>query len=354
MTVFLRDVRVRYPAPFKGARLLPAGVLAMGMMASPALAAELNLYTHREPGLIKPLLERFTAETGIAVNVVFAGAGLAERIQSEGANSPADMLLSVDVATLTQAVRLGIAQPLTSPKLEAAVPPQFRAKDGAWLGVSARARVIYAAKDRVKDESLTYEDLANPRFRGKICTRSGQHSYNIGLIGAAIAHLGEEKAADWLKGLRANLAKKPSGGDRDVAKDIAAGLCDLGLGNTYYVGLMNNDANQKLWADAIRVIMPRFRDGGTHVNISGLILTKSAKNKAEALRFAEWLVGPEAQRIYAAQNFEYPLVAGVPVEPFIASFGALVPDNVPLETIAGYGKKASELVDKVGFDLGPL
>jgi len=332
-----------------------SAVLAASCLAAPAFvqAQEVNLYTHREPGLIKPLLEKFASETGIKVNVVFAKAGLAERIQSEGERSPADMLLSVDVATLNHAVGLGIALPVTSPVLQKAVPQQLRAADGSWHAVSMRARVLYASKERFAGQDVTYEDLASPAFKGKICTRSGMHDYNIGLISAAITHMGEAKAEAWLKGVRANLAKKPSGGDRDVAKDIAAGLCDVGLGNTYYVGLMVKDANQKAWADAIRVVMPRFKDGGTHVNVSGFLVTKHAKNKAAAIKLGEWLVSASAQQAYAAENFEYPVIANVPVEPTIAGFGALMVDSVPLDQIAKYRKTASELVEKTGFDLGP-
>lgn len=330
--------------------LAGAALLASGLAAA---AQEVNLYTHREPGLIKPILDKFTAETGVKVNLVFAGSGLAERIQSEGERSPADLLLSVDVSTLTQAVALGITQPIVTPALEKAVPKTLRAADGSWVAVSARARVIYASKDRVKDAALTYEDLANPRFRGKVCTRAGTHAYNTGMIAAAISHMGPEKAEAWLKGIRANLVKKPSGGDRDVAKDIAAGLCDIGVGNMYYVGLMSKDANQKAWVDAIRVIMPTFQNGGTHMNMSGLVLTRHAKNRAEAIRLAEWLVSPAAQELYAANNFEYPVVEGVAVEPSIAGFGKPRVDSVSLDDVARNRKAASELVEKVGYDLGP-
>lgn len=330
---------------------LVAAALAAGTQA--ISAQEVNVYTHREPGLIKPILDKFTAETGIKVNLVFASSGLAERIQSEGEKTPADLLLSVDVSTLTQAVALGIAQPIVTPALEKAVPAELRAKDGNWVAVSARARVIYASKERVKDKALSYEDLADPRFKGKLCTRPGTHAYNTGLIAAAISHMGPEKAENWVKGLRANLAKKPAGGDRDVAKDIAAGSCDIGIANMYYVGLMTKDPNQKAWVDSINVIMPTFRDGGTHLNISGLILTKNAKHKAEAVKLAEWLVGKTAQEAYAAQNFEYPVVAGYAVEPSIAGFGVPKVDKVPLEEIAKNRKTASEIVEKTGYDLGP-
>jgi iron(III) transport system substrate-binding protein len=328
------------------------GVLSLGLTGL-AGAAEVNVYTYREPGLIKPLFDKFTAATGVTVNMIFANAGLEERIRSEGANSPADMLITTDISRLRQAVDLGITQPVTSPVLEKAVPPSLRAADGAWYALSMRARVIYASKDRVKDAALGYADLVAPRFKGKVCIRDGRHSYNNALIAAAIVHWGDARAEDWLKGLRANLAKKPSGGDRDVVKDIAAGVCDIGVGNTYYVGLMNADAKQKMISDQIRVILPTFENGKTHVNISGFVVAKHAKNKAEAIKLAEWLLGAEAQALYGQQNFEYPVLAGAPVEPFIASFGALKGDDIALEAIAGKSKAASELVDKVGFNLGP-
>lgn len=332
-------------------RISLAGALVIS--AFPALAQEVNLYTHREPGLIKPLLDQFTAQTGIKVKTVFAKAGLAERIQSEGEKSPADLLLSVDVSTLTHAVGLGITQPIMTPTLEKVIPAAYRAKDGAWVGVSARARVIYASKERVKEDALSYEALAEPRFKGKVCVRSGLHEYNTALIAQSISTQGVAATETWVQGLKANLARKPSGGDRDVAKDIAAGLCDVGLGNTYYVGLMKQDATQNAWAGAIKVIVPNFKSSGTNINISGLVLARNAPNKGNALKLAEWLAGPAAQQLYAARNFEYPVVEGVAVDPAIASFGKPRMDGVNLEAIAAQRKAASELVEKTGFDLGP-
>jgi iron(III) transport system substrate-binding protein len=334
-------------------RFLAPALVALGATL-PAFAQEVNLYTHREPGLIKPLLDRFTSETGVKVNVVFAANGLAERIQSEGERSPADLLLSVDVATLTHAVSLGITQPVKTPQLEKAVPANLRAADGSWWAMSLRARAFYVSRERVKDAALTYEDLADARFKGRVCLRDGLHAYNTSMIAAAIANMGDAKAEEWLKGVRANLSKKPSGGDRDVAKDIAAGSCDIGPANTYYMGLMNRDPNQKAWADSVRVVLPTFRNGGgTHVNISGIVFTKHMKNREQAIRLVEWLVSPAAQQLYAAQNFEYPVVAGVEPDAYTLSLGTLKADNLSLETVGANRKKASELVDKVGFNLGP-
>jgi iron(III) transport system substrate-binding protein len=214
-----------------------------------------------------------------------------------------------------------------------------------------RARVVYASKDRVKQDAITYEDLADPKWKGKICIRSGQQIYNNALFAAFIAHHGEAKTEDWLKGLKANLAQKPSGGDREVARDIAAGKCDIGLGNTYYWALMQNvETDRKPWAEASKVILPTFQGGGTHINVSAAALTKHAPNKANAVKFIEWLAGEQAQHIYADMNFEYPLRAGVALNPTVASYGTLKPDAMPLVKIMEFKKAASALVDKVGFD----
>ncbi len=330
----------------------------LGLCATLAPAAAgaqtVNLYTSREPGLIRPVLEEFTRETGVKVNIVFAQNGLEERIAAEGANSPADLLLTVDVSKLVQATEMGITQPIVSPLLNAAVPPALRDANGQWYAATLRARVVYASKDRVAQQAMTYEELADPKWKGKICIRDGQNAYNTSLFAAAVTRMGPAKAEEWLKGVRANLAKKPSGGDRDVAKDIAAGQCDIGIGNTYYVGLMlNREPERKPWAEAIKVIYPTFQGGGTHVNISGFALAKNAPNKAEAIRLAEWLVGDKAQSLYARQNFEHPVRAGIALDPTVAAFGAMKPDDTALVDLAKNRKAASELVDKVGFNAGP-
>ncbi|XOC81629.1 Fe(3+) ABC transporter substrate-binding protein [Microvirga sp. M2] len=322
-------------------------------MAGSAVAAEsLNIYTTREPGLIKPVLDEFTKETGIKVNTIFISNGLEERIRTEGENSPADLILTVDIGRLQAAKDYGVTQPVKSEALENVIPAAYRDPEGHWFGMALRARVVYASKDRVKQDKFTYEELADPKWKGKICSRSGQALYNISLFAAAIAHMGEDKAEQWLKGVKANLARKPSGGDREQAKDILAGVCDIGIGNTYYVSLMRNgsDAEQKKWGEAINVILPTFEGGGTHVNVSGLALAKYAPHKANAVKFMEYMVSDESQRIHAEANSEYPIKAGIAIHPTIASFGELKADNVPIAEIAKLRKKASEMVDTVGFD----
>ncbi len=333
-----------------------SSAVALGLLASSGVSASaeevLNIYTSREPGLIKPILDEFTKETGVKVNTIFLSNGLEERVRSEGQNSPADVILTVDIGRLQAAKDYGVTQPVKSAALEKVIPAAYRDPEGHWYGVSMRARVVYASKDRVKQDKITYEELANPKWKGKVCIRSGQHLYNISLFAAVIAHKGEAKAEEWLKGLKANLAKKPSGGDREQAKDILAGVCDIGIGNTYYVSLMRNgkDEEQKKWGEAINVILPTFEGGGTHVNISGLALAKYAPNKANAEKFMEYMVSDDAQHLHAEANSEYPVKQGIKIHPTIASFGELKADTVAIAEIAKLRKKASELVDKVGFD----
>ena len=320
--------------------------------ASPASAdGEVNVYTYRETKLIQPLFDAFTKDTGIKVNVVSASSGLEQRIKAEGANSPADVLLTVDIGRIDEAVQVGVTQPIKSDVIDKIVPAQYRDPDGHWAGISMRARVIYASKDRVKQDAITYEELADPKWKGKICIRSGQHIYNNALIAAYIAHHGEAKAEEWLKGVKANLAQKPSGGDRETARDVAAGKCDIGIGNTYYWALMNNnEPDKKAWADATKVILPTFQDGGTHVNISGVVLAKHAPNKANAMKFIEWLASEKAQHMHADLNYEYPVRTGIELNPTIAGYGKLNADPIPISKIADNKKAAANLVDKVGFD----
>jgi iron(III) transport system substrate-binding protein len=332
-------------------RIALAAALAAASSAALAQSGEVNVYSYREQKLIQPLFDAFTKDTGIKVNVVSASSGLEQRIATEGANSPADVLLTVDVARLQDAVTAGIAQPIKSATLDKAVPAQYRDPNGLWYGISMRARVLYASKDRVKDSSITYEQLADPKWKGKICIRSGQHMYNNALFAAYVVKHGEAKAEEWLKGLKANLAQKPSGGDREVARDIAAGKCDIGLANTYYWALMNDkETDKKPWAEATRVILPTFAGGGTHVNLSGVVVVKTSPNKANGTKLIEWLVGEKAQHMYADQNYEYPLLAEIAINPTIKSYGKITPDAMPIAKIAEQKKTAATLVDKVGFD----
>lgn len=321
--------------------------------AAASASGEVNIYSYREPGLIKPLLEAFTKETGIKTNVVFANNGLIERLAAEGKNSPADVLLTNESGLLLQAVGAGVTQPVKSEVLEKAIPANLRDTDDQWFGLTKRARVVYASKDRVKQDAITYEELADPKWRGKICIRSGQHTYNVALIASMIAHHGAEYTEKWLAGLKANLARRPAGGDREGVRDVQAGLCDIAVGNTYYMASMLKNPDQKAWADAVHIIFPNAADRGTHVNVSGMAMTANPPNKDNALRLMEFLASPEAQRIYAEADGEYPVVEGVPASDLVKSWGPLKDDPLPLTKIASLRKQASELVDRVQFDQGP-
>ena len=328
--------------------LLAAALLAL---ASPALAQEINIYSHRQPELIQPLVDAFTAETGIIVNVAFVDKGMAERLQAEGDRSPADLVLTVDIARLTQIVDAGVTQPVQSDILTANIPANFRDPAGQWFGLTARARIVYASKDRVKDgEVTTYEDLASPKWKGRLCTRPFTNDYNVALTAAYLSHHGEAATKTWLEGLKSNLARKPDGGDRDQVNAIAAGQCDIAIGNTYYIGQMLADPEQRPAADTVHIVFPVFEGDGTHLNISGIAMTKSAPNRANALKFMEWLSGDTAQKIYAETNYEYPVKPGVERSALVKSWGEFTPDSKPLTELAGFRAAALKLVEEVNFD----
>jgi iron(III) transport system substrate-binding protein len=315
-----------------------------------------NIYSYRQPELIKPVLDAFTEETGIETEVLFLDKGLDERIAAEGENSPADVILTVDISRLTSAKEKGVTQSVTDETINANIPAEYRDDEGHWFGLTQRGRVVYASKDRVEDENISYADLADPKWKGRICIRDGQHDYNLALFSAMIAHWGEERTEEWMRAFKDNLARKPDGGDRDQAKAVAAGECDIALGNTYYVGLMatnEKEPEQKQWAEAIRVVFPTFEDAGTHVNVSGMAMAKHAPNREEALKLMQFLSSDKAQEIYAAQVFEYPVKEGVEPSEIVQGFGELNADTLPLTEIAKHRKAASEMVDRVGLNEGP-
>lgn len=329
---------------------LHALALSSCLLAAPAFAQEVNLYTTREPALLNPALEAFTKDTGIKVNAVFLKDGLQERIRAEGANSPADVMLVVDVGEINAAVDAGITQPIKSEAVNKIVPAQLR-PDNNWVTLTKRARVVVVSKDRVNQDAITYEDLADPKWKGKFCIRAGQHPYNNALFAAYIAHNGPEKTETYLKALRANAARKPGGGDRDVARDIQSGLCDIAVINTYYIGLMSQAKNeQKGWFDAIKPLKTTFANGGTHVNVSAAALAKNAPNKDNAVKLVEYMLGEKAQALYANGNFEFPVNAAVTDSTAVKLLGTITPDKLPLSDVAKQRKAAADLVDKVGFD----
>nr|WP_272212443.1 Fe(3+) ABC transporter substrate-binding protein [Marinicella sp. W31]MDC2878358.1 Fe(3+) ABC transporter substrate-binding protein [Marinicella sp. W31] len=339
-------------------KALAGSFLALGIagVCAPASAEDVNIYSYRQPELIAPLLEAFEAETGINTNVLFLDTGLVERIKAEGANSPVDVILTVDIGRLTEAKEAEVTQPVESEIINTDIPAQFRDPDGNWFALTKRGRVVYASKDRIGQVPITYEELADPKWKGAICIRDGQHPYNIALIASMIAHHGAEYTEEWLKGLKANLARRPNGNDRGQAKAIMSGECDIALGNTYYVGLMmtnDKEPEQKEWAAAIDILFPNADGRGTHVNVSGMAMAKHAPHPENALTLMEFLASSEAQEIYAEQVFEYPVMPGAEASEIVQSFGEIHPDDLSLAEIADHRREASELVDKVGFNDGP-
>ncbi len=348
------------PSPRRGRRRFSAALFAAFLpvlAAAPAAAAEVNLYSYRQPFLIEPILAKFTEETGIEVNVVFAKKGMIDRIRAAGDNNPADAVLTVDIGRLDGLVEAGLLEPVASPVLEANVPSSLRHPDGLWFGLTTRARVVFAHRTRVAaDEVRTTSDLADPKFKGRVCSRSGKHGYNVAFLAAIVAREGEAAAEEWLGGVKANLARKPQGNDRAQAKAIYEGVCDVALANTYYMGKMATNkkkSEQQEWARAIRVQFLDQDGPGQHVNLSGAGVIRGAKNREHAVRLLEFLSGDIAQMMYASSNFEYPVKAGVATDPFIESFGEFRADTLPLSEIARYRKAASRIVDRVGFEEGP-
>ena len=329
---------------------LAALALTAGLAAAPVMA-EVNIYAFNQPYLA-PLAKAFEEKTGTQVNVVNLSGGLVERLQAEGARSPADLATSVDIAVLKEVVDAGLTQPVDSEVLESRIPPLLRDEGNHWFATTMRGRVVFASKERVEPGAIeTYADLTDPRWKGRICIRPGLHPYNVTLFGAMIAHTGKEATRDWLNGLRANLARKPQGNDRAQIKAIAAGQCDIAVGNTYYLGQMHARDETRDIAEQVRVVFPAFAEGGgTHINISGVAMTKAAPHPGDAKAFMEFLVTKEAQEIFARINFEYPVVAGASPAPFVQEWGEFTPDDLPLETLAEMRDEAVRLVEEVGFD----
>lgn len=330
-----------------------------GLLHSEAHAAEkgvVNIYSYRQPFLINPLLEEFTKQTGIKTKVIFAKKGLIERVAAEGKLSPADVLLTVDIGRLSAAVEKGISQPVNSDVINGNIPAKYRGAKGDWFGLTIRSRVVYASKERVAQDAITYEELADPKWRGKICMRSGQHVYNVAMIASMIAHNGAEKTRTWLKGLKANLARKPSGNDRAQIKAVYSGLCDLAIGNTYYMGKMltnEKKPEQKRWASNVKLLFPNTKSRGAHVNVSGMVLAKHSPNKSSAIKLMEFLSSEKAQKIYSKVNFEYPVKDGVAWSDLVKSWGEFKADDLALDKIAELRKAASLLVDETDLNNGP-
>ena len=337
--------------------LLLASLAAVFTATAAHAGGEVNLYSYRQPFLIEPMLKEFTRETGVKVNIVFAKKGMVEKIKAAGANNPADAVLTVDVGRLEALRKAGLLEPVSSVVLDKTIPAHLRHSEGLWFGLTTRARIALVSKERVKPGELeTLADLANPRFRGRICTRSGKHGYNVALIASVIANEGEAAAGQWLSGVRDNLARKPQGNDRAQAKAIYEGVCDVAISNHYYMGKMATNEKkpeQKQWANSVRVKFLDQNGRGNHLNISGAAVIKGAKNMDNAIALIEFLAGDKAQSMYATVNFEYPVKAGVKTHPLVESWGAFKADELSLEDIARHREAATKLVDKIGFNAGP-
>lgn len=330
-----------------------AGLVGLAWAADGTQAAdELNLYSHRQPFLIEPFLEAFTAETGIRVNVVYASKGLAQRLQAEGKNSPADVVLTVDIGRLAIYADKDLLAPVESAVLTEAVPAHLRDPDGRWFALSKRARVIAVSKDRVAPGAIaTYEDLADPKWAGLVCSRPGSHVYNRALMASMIAAQGEEGAEEWATGLVANLARRPQGNDRAQVKAIYEGLCDVALINSYYYGKLASSEieEQRAWAASMTMIFPNQDDRGTHINISGGGVAKHSKNKETAVAFLEFLTEEAAQVLYGTVNYEFPVNLAVDAAPGVRAWGAFKEDALPIVRIAELAPAAQRAIDRTGW-----
>jgi len=329
--------------------LLAGCCAAFGALAQ----GEVNLYSSRQENLIRPLLKHFTRDTGIKVNLVTASDdAILERLRAEGANSPADLLLTADAGRLHRARALNLLQPVRSVVLDAAVPPAYRDPEGHWYGLSLRARVIIYSPVRVKPAELsTYQALADPKWRGRLCVRSSGSIYNQSLTAAMLANHGAEATATWARGIVANLARPPAGGDRDQIQSVAAGQCDVAIANTYYLGSMldSDDPAQHEAAGRVAVFWPDQAGPGTHVNVSGGGVTRAARNAANAIRLLEYMAGEDAQRWYAETNSEYPVRPGVAWSATLRRWGPFKADGLALARLGELNADAVRLMDRAGW-----
>lgn len=334
--------------------MVAAAASIIGVSAGAVQAnSEVNIYSYRQPFLIKPFLDEFTKQSGIKVNVVYAKKGMAKRIESEGRNTTADGILTVDIARLKAHADKGLLQSVKSDVLEKNVPAHLRDPNNQWFGLTKRVRLIAISKDRVKSGTIaTYEDLADPKFKGKICTRKGSHVYMRALVASMIAAHGEAKAEEWAKGVVANLARKPQGNDRAQVKAVKEGVCDIAVINNYYYGKMKfnkKKTEQQAWAKSINLVFPNQGDRGSHVNISGAGVTKHAKNRDNMVKLLEFLSQKYAQEMYSSQNYEYPVNPTVETANEIKSWGSFKEDQLPLSKVAELSPKAQKIIDRVGW-----
>lgn len=308
---------------------------------------EINVYSYRQPFLLKPLIEAYQDASGVKVNTVFADKGLVQRLQAEGNHSRADVILTTDIAQLIALDQANLLAPIQSPKLDANIPQHLRDPDQQWFGLSIRARIIILKRnDQTLNPIQRYEDLADPQWKGRICSRTGSHPYNRALLASIIASHGPEFAEKWAEGLVNNMARRPQGNDRAQAKAIYEGLCDISIINSYYFNKMlnSNKPEQQQWAQSVRVLFPNQNDRGAHINIAGAGLSIYAPNKILAIQFIEFLASNKAQQLYANINNEYPVNPNLPsLNP---DFRA---DQIPIEQIADLSAQAQRIINRVGW-----
>jgi iron(III) transport system substrate-binding protein len=336
----------------KISRSLIAFVLATASFAVPAQEKVLNLYSARHYQTDEALYADFTRQTGIKINRIEGKEEeLMERIRNEGANSPADVFITVDAARLAKADELGLFAPVKSKVLETRIPEHLRT--ATWFAFSTRARVIIYNRSAVKGEQVqTYESLADPQLKGKLCSRSGAHPYNLSLVSSLIAHDGEARTEAWARGVVANFARPPKGGDTDQIKAVAAGECGVAVSNTYYLArLVRSDkVDERRMMERVGIVWPNQATTGTHINISGGGMVKTAKNQEAAIKFLEYLASDEAQRYFADGNNEWPVVAGVVTNnPALKALGTFKADQLPIGMLAKNMVAAQMLLDRAGF-----
>jgi len=311
---------------------------------------EINVYSHRHYDTDKKLFKMFENKTGIKVNVVKAKAkALIKRMETEGKKSPADVLITTDAAGLYLAKSKNLLQAIDSNYLTSNIPENLRDKDNKWFGLTKRARVItYRIGSGVEDKVKTYEDLADPKFKGQIMVRSSNNVYNQSLLAAVIAHHGEEYALKWANGIVANMAKSPKGNDRYQVKAIANDIGSIAIVNTYYIGKMidNKDASQRESVKKVKIFFPTFENGGTHINVSGAGVAKYAPNKENAIKFIEFMASAQAQELFAKGNYEYPVLKGVKTSEVVSSWGQFNDDNISINTLGQNNKAAVKIFDK--------
>ncbi|EMR02414.1 Fe(3+) ABC transporter substrate-binding protein [Cesiribacter andamanensis] len=316
-------------------------------------AGEVNVYTHRHYESDQELFRRFEQQTGIKVNVVSASADeLIQRLQMEGQNSPADVLITVDGGRLWRAKSQGLLSPVQSKVLTDNIPAPFRDKEGQWFGLTYRARILAYDSTRIRPGQLaTYADLANPRFKGQILVRSSDNLYNQSLLASIIAHEGSEAALRWAKGVVANMARQPKGNDRDQVKTVTSGQGSIAIVNSYYIGnmLASEDAAEAEAGRKVKVFFPNQEGRGTHINVSGGGVTRHAPNRQNAIKFLEYLSSDEAQQVFAQANYEYPVKEGVAWSPTLQKWGRFKADTLDLEALGRYNAEAVTIFDKAGW-----